>query len=108
MTQQLTLQDYKVLWIFGVAERLQSLGFIDGVGCKIASESIDLFIEIDDHRNDLFPNDEEVVELFKTMVKLESVFQPDEHDLNQMCELVLEYKNHRERVMKFVLEHNYS
>jgi len=41
----------------------------------------------------LFPDDGEVVELFKTMVKMESEVQPDEHDLNQMCELVLEYKN---------------
>lgn len=108
MNQQLTLQDCKVLWIFGVAERLQSLGFIDGSGYRIAPKTIDLFIEIDEHRNDLFPDDEEVVELFKTMVKMESEVQPDEHDLNQMCELVLEYKNHRERMMKFALEQSYS
>lgn len=108
MTKQLTLQDYKVLWIFGVAERLQSLGFIDGAGYRISQNSIDLFIEIDEHRNDLFPDDEEVVELFKTMVKMESEIQPDEHDLNQMCEFVLEYKNHRERMMKFALEHSHS
>lgn len=107
MAQQLTLKDYKVLWIFGVAERLQSLGFIDGPGYKIASSSIDLFIEIDEHRNDLFPYDGEVVELFKTMVKMESEVQPDEHDLNQMCELVLEYKNHRVRMMKFALEYSH-
>jgi len=108
MNQQLTLQDYKVLWIFGVAERLQSLGFIDGPIHGISQSAIDLFIEIDEHRNDLFPDDEEVVELFKMMVKMESKVQPEEYDLNQMCELILEYKNNRNVMMKFALEQSYS
>lgn len=108
MNTQLTVQDYKILWIFGVAERLQSLGFLDGTSHQISQKAIDLFIEIDDHRHDLFPNDDEVVELFKMMIVNESRVQPDKHELNTMCELVLEYKNHRERMVKFALDQMYQ
>lgn len=97
-----------MLWIFGALERLQSLGFMNGPMYRVAPKAIDMFIEIDESRDFLFPNDEEVIDLFKLVVKMESEEQPDEVEMNQLCELLLEYKNNRDVMMKFALEHSYS
>lgn len=108
MNEQLTLKECKMLWIFGALERLQSLGFMDGPMYKVAPKAIDMFIEIDESRDFLFQTDEEVLDLFKLVVKMESEEQPDEVEMNQLCELLLEYKNNRDVMMKFALEHGYS
>lgn len=108
MNEQLTLKECKMLWIFGALERLQSLGFMNGPMYRVAPKAIDLFIEIDEYRDFLFQTDEEVLDLFKLVVKMESEEQPDEVEMNQLCEFVLEYKNNRDVMMKFALEHSYS
>jgi len=108
MNEQLTLNECKMLWIFGALERLQSLGFMNGPMYRVAPKAIDMFIEIDECRHFLFPNDEEVLDLFELVVKMESEEEPDEIEMNQLCELVLEYKNNRDVMMKFALEHSYS
>ena len=108
MNEQLTLNECKMLWIFGALERLQSLGFMNGPMYRVAPKAIDMFIEIDECRDFLFQTDEEVLDLFKLVVKMESEEQPDEVEMNQLCELVLEYKNNRDVMMKFALEHSYS
>ena len=108
MNEQLTLKECKMLWIFGALERLQSLGFMNGPMYRVAPKAIDLFVEIDESRDFLFQTDEEVLDLFKLVVKMESEEEPDEIEMNQLCELLLEYKNNRDVMMKFALEHSYS
>lgn len=96
-----------MLWIFGALERLKSLGFMDGPMYRVAPKAIDMFIEIDECRDFLFQTDAEVLDLFKALSRL-STEQPDEIEMNQLCELLLEYKNNRDVMMKFALEHSYS
>ena len=108
MNEQLTLNECKMLWIFGALERLQSLGFMNGPMYRVAPKAIDLFVEIDEYRHFIFPDDADVIDLFKLVVKMESEEQPDEVEMNQLCKLLLEYKNNRDVMMKFALEHSYS
>lgn len=101
---KLTVTDYKVIWVVGATERLATLGlFSPNVPLKLSMQTVDLFVEIDKHRNRLFDGDYEVEYIFKTMAKAESSGDIDENELNMMTKLVLEFKNNRTELCRKAL-----
>lgn len=100
----LNLTEIQVLWVVGATERLATLGFLNSdVPIRVSSDAIDLFIEIDNHRDKVFPYDETIGSIFRAMVKAECDEEIPEDDLNHMIDLILEYKNNRTELVKRAL-----
>ena len=102
----LTIPEMKLLWIVGAAERLATLGMLSpDIPLKLSADAVDNFIEIDEHRNLLFPNDFEIAQIFKTIARSDNEFEVEEEDTNQIIDLILEYKNNRTEIVKYALSH---
>ena len=81
----LTIPEMKLLWIVGAAERLATLGMLSpDIPLKLSADAVDNFIEIDEHRNLLFPNDFEIAQIFKAIARSENEFEVEEKEINQM------------------------
>lgn len=103
---KLTIDECKVLWVVGTAERLATLGLLSpDIPVKLSADAVDNFIEIDEHRNLLFPNDFEIAQIFKAIAKSENEVEVEEEDINQIIDLILEYKNNRTEIVKYALSH---
>lgn len=106
MTKQLSRLEAQVMWVVGAAERLATLGVFDSnVPLRIASNAIDEFLLIDEYRNRVFESDEQVAEIFKTMARCESEEEIDDESMSAMVDLILDYKNDREHLVKYALSH---
>lgn len=104
MKSKLTVDECKVMWVVGAAERLATLGMLSpDIPLKLSAEAVDDFIEIDNHRNALFPNDFEIVQIFRAIAKSENEYEVDDEDTNHIIDLILEYKNNREELVKYAL-----
>jgi hypothetical protein len=102
----LTINECKVLWVVGAAERLATLGMLSpDVPLKLSADAVDDFIEIDNHRDKLFPNDFEIAQIFKAIAKTENEYEVDDEDTNSIIDLILEYKNNRTEIVKYALSH---
>jgi len=106
MKMQLTISQMKVMWIVGATERLATLGILSpDIPVKLTADAVDYFIEIDNHRNLLFSNDFEIGQIFKVMAKAESYGEVPDNIMNQIVELILEYKNNRTELVKSALSY---
>ena len=106
MTEQLSIEEYQVMWVVGAAERLATLGMLDAnVPLKLTPQSVDTFIAIDEYRNHLFKSDYQIVEIFKALAANECDDEPDDENLKQVANLILEYKNNRTELVKYALSH---
>jgi hypothetical protein len=102
----LTVNECKVLWVVGAAERLATLGLLSpDVPMKLTAEAVDDFIEIDENVNLLFPNDFEIASIFRQIASSENEYEVDKEDTNQVIRLILEYKNNRTELVKYALSH---
>ena len=102
----LTIPEMKLLWIVGAAERLATLGMLSpDIPLNLSADAVDYFVEIDNHRNLLFPNDFEIAQIFKAIARSENEFEVEEEDTNQIIDLILEYKNNRTEIVKYALSH---
>lgn len=102
----LSIPEMKIFWIVGAAERLATLGMLSpDIPVKLSADAVDNFIEIDEHRNLLFPNDFEIAQIFKAIARSENEFEVEEEDTNQIIDLILEYKNNRTEIVKYALSH---
>lgn len=102
----LTIDECKAIWVIGVTERLATLGMLSpDIPVKLSADAVDNFIEIDEHRNLLFPNDFEIAQIFKAIAKSENEVEVEEEDINQIIDLILEYKNNRTEIVKYALSH---
>lgn len=100
-----SLDDLKLMWVVGAAERLATLGiFNSDVPLKISSDAIDIFIQIDDVRECLFEDDKEVAMIFEVMARSESQENIEKDDMDDMIDIMLEYKNNRTQLVKHALE----
>jgi hypothetical protein len=100
----LTPAEIQVLWVVGATERLATLGFLNSnLPVQISPDSIDLFIEIDDNRDKVFPYDEAIGLIFRAMAKSECDEEISEYNLNLIIDLILEYKNNRTELVKMAL-----
>ena len=95
-----------MIWVIGVAERLATLGMLSpDIPLKLSADAVDYFVEIDNHRNLLFPNDFEIAQIFKAIARSENEFEVEEKEINQIIDLILEYKNNRTEIVKYALSH---
>lgn len=98
----LTVNECKVLWVVGAAERLATLGLLSpDIPMKLTAEAIDDFIEIDENVDLLFPNDFEIASIFRQIASSENEYEVDKEDTNQIIRLILEYKNNRTELVKY-------
>lgn len=102
----LTITDLKLLWVVGAAERLATLGLIGGnIPLRLTPEAIDTYLEVDNHRNILFESNFEIAQIFKVMARTESEEEIDDEDMNDLIDLIIDFKNNREEIVKYALSH---
>ena len=102
----LTVNECKVLWVVGAAERLATLGLLSAdIPLKLTADAVDDFIEIDENVDLLFPNDFEIASIFRQIASSENEYEVDKEDTNQIIRLILEYKNNRTELVKYALSH---
>lgn len=108
MNTQLSIDECKVMWVVGAAERLATLGLLGGdVPVRISPEGIDQYLEIDEHRDYLFQSDFEIAQIFKAVAENHSEDEIDSEDMNVMIDLLVDYKNCREDVVKYALSNQF-
>ena len=104
MTEQVSIEECKVMWVIGAAERLATLGLLGGdVPVRITPEGIDQYLEIDEYRNHLFESDFEIAQIFKEIATTHSEDEIDDEDMSTMIDLLVDFKNCREDVVKYAL-----
>ena len=105
----LNVNECKVLWVVGAAERLATLGLLSpDIPMKLTAEAVDDFIEIDENVDLLFPNDFEIASIFRQIASSENEYEVDKEDTNAVIRLILEYKNNRTELVKYALSHAIS
>ena len=106
MNAQLSIDECKVMWVVGAAERLATMGLLSpDIPMKLTSDAVDDFIEIDNDVDLLFPNEFEIAQIFKEIANSHNEYEVDSEDTNQIIRLILEYKNNRTELMKYALSH---
>jgi hypothetical protein len=106
MNAQLSIDECKVMWVVGAAERLATMGLLSpDIPMKLTSDAVDDFIEIDNDVDLLFPNEFEIAQIFKAIANSHNEYEVDNEDTNQVIRLILEYKNNRTELMKYALSH---
>ena len=106
MNAQLSIDECKVMWVVGAAERLATMGLLSpDIPMKLTSDAVDDFIEIDNDVDLLFPNEFEIAQIFKEIANSHNEYEVDNEDTNQIIRLILEYKNNRIELMKYALSH---
>ena len=106
MNRKMTIDECKVLWVVGAAERLATLGLLSpDIPLKLTAEAVDDFIEIDENVDLLFPNDFEIANIFRQIAESNNEYEVEREDINQVIRLILEYKNNRTELVKYALSH---
>lgn len=101
----MTEQKHKqIFWAFGVLERLANLGYIADPPFHIAPDKIDFFLEIDSYCKILFDDDEQFNSLMRLVCKDAGV--EEEEEVKQVTDLARDYRDNRDRLVKFALMHN--
>lgn len=100
---KLNIMEVKVLWVVGALERLATLGFLNqDVPMQLTSKAIDDFILIDEYRQDIFANEDEITQIFKSIVGDDDVTCADD-EIQPIVDLILQYKNNRTDLVKYAL-----
>lgn len=63
LTQSLSKEEMQVIWIIGACERMEGLGLMKAGCSSIDKEAIDVYLEIDEHRDELFDSFENFAEI---------------------------------------------
>lgn len=109
MNAQLTIDEYKVLWVVGATERLATLGILSpDIPMKLTSSAVDTFMELDNVRDKLFPDDNEIGAIFRAMARCENAEEVSDSENDAIVDLILEYKNDRTRLVKYALSQQLS
>jgi hypothetical protein len=101
--EQIKLNEAKLLWVCGALERLATLGFIGPPPYTVSQDTIDLFLQLDEDRNRLFPDNTELKYILESILK-EINGESDEDTLNGLYVLLTDYKDNREKIVKYSLE----
>ena len=103
----LTVNECKVLWVVGAAERLATLGLLSSdIPMKLTSDAVDDYLQIDEYRELLFSSDFEVANIFTAIANEECDSElQDPDDLKPVIVLLIDYKNNRTDVVKYALSH---
>jgi hypothetical protein len=106
MKAQMTIDECKVLWVVGAAERLATLGMLSpDIPLRLSSDAVDDYLEIDNHRDILFNSDFEVASIFNELAQIGNEEEVEPDDLRDIVDLILEYKNNRTEIVKYALSH---
>jgi hypothetical protein len=102
MSLEFTRFHYQILWVVGAFERLATLGLIEEVPLGVSADSVELFVELDEIRNQLI-TDEEIKELVPYLVQETADDVVSDEDVDCLVKLILEFKNNRTEVVKYGL-----
>jgi hypothetical protein len=106
MNRNLSIDECKVLWVVGAAERLATLGMLSpDIPLRLSSDAVDDYLEIDNHRDILFNSDFEVASIFNELAAIENDEEVEPENMRQIVNLILEYKNNRTEIVKYALSH---
>jgi hypothetical protein len=95
------------LWVVGAIERLATLGMLKTPPLVVSSGAIDLFIDLDDARYVLFP-DNQVIEKIVGALVYDYNRSVDVDLVDGITHLVVDYKDNRDRIMKYALDKVYN
>jgi hypothetical protein len=98
------LSQMKLLWVFGALERLATLGLIVETPYQVTQDGIDTYLMIDERRDNLFSEDVELKHIVTYLIK-EDVGYVDSDLVEGLYHLLKDYKNERERIVKYALSH---
>lgn len=101
---ELNTFDYKIIWIVGAAERLASMGLLCETPLRISPDAVDLFLEADRNVNLIFESDFEIAQMFTSLIR-DQDDEVEQADVDNLVNLMLEYKNNRYKLMKYSLCH---
>ena len=107
MTKTNTIECNQVLWVVGALERLATLGMLKTPPLVVSSGAIDLFIDLDDARYVLFP-DNQVIEKIVGALVYDYNRSVDVDLVDGITHLVVDYKDNRDRIMKYALDKVYN
>ena len=107
MTKTNTVECNQVLWVVGAIERLATLGMLKTPPLVVSSGAIDLFIDLDDARYVLFP-DNQVIEKIVGALVYDYNRSVDVDLVDGITHLVVDYKDNRDRIMKYALDKVYN
>ena len=107
MTKTNTIECNQVLWVVGALERLATLGMLTTPPHVVSSGAIDLFIDLDDARYALFPDNQVIGEIVGALV-YDCNRSVDVDLVDGITHLVVDYKDNRDRIMKYALDKVYN
>ena len=107
MTKTNTIECNQVLWVVGALELLATLGMLTTPPHVVSSGAIDLFIDLDDARYALFPDNQVIEEIVGALV-YDCNRSVDVDLVDGITHLVVDYKDNRDRIMKYALDKVYN
>ena len=106
MNRNFSVDECKVMWVVGAAERLATLGMLSpDIPLHLTADAVDDYLEIDNHRDILFDNDFEIASIFNALAQIGNEEEVNPDDLRSVVDLILEYKNNRTEIVKYALSH---
>ena len=102
-----SIREWQVIWVVGTLERLVHLGLISGPTDHIAPDAIDLYLKLDENVND-FLYDDELKELARYVIIDTCDQSPPQKTIDDITTLLLEYKNNRNELLRYALNHSYA
>jgi len=104
MNTNFSVNECKVLWVVGALERLATLGMLNSdIPLALSQDAIDDYICIDNDRQYLFESDFEIAQIFRCIANENNEHEVDEDDICSVIELLLNYKNDREELVRYAL-----
>lgn len=92
--------ELQFLWLVGSLERLATMGILKpDLPFQVAPDFIDDFLYADEHRQQLFEDDVALLSLFNLYVQNECTEIPQQEDLDKIFQILLVYKNDREKLL---------
>lgn len=91
----------QALWVFGAMERLQALGIIEGVDFGLHPRAVELFVQIDESRKQVFDNEEDFETLIRVICNRKALHS--EKEIKEIIEITREYRDDRDALVRFAL-----
>ena len=99
MTMTMDLPKIQILWVVGALERLATLGILESTPLKVSQSGLDSYLLIDEHRDKLFYDNEQMKDLLKYILISENgTYDQELH--NDLFRLLKEYKDNRTDFMR--------
>lgn len=102
-----TMECNQMFWVVGALERLATLGMLEEPPLKVSQDAIDNFISLDEVRDYLFESNNTLKEIVSYLV-YDFNHTKDPEVVNGLTHLLIDYKDNRERLVKYALTHRYN